>query len=257
MKDKVVVEQSGISAGQMKDFWEKVKNGTIDHQNFGAFLESPYMMIEGEVTLARAKRILGHLRVIGAVKASQLWKGYYKPDLENLPIHYSFHTLKECAAQNRGDHNWRLIYINGLSLRDMKIKRGDDKIRFRKSDWIFREGEIFAAEKPEPGYYLIDLMPRFKNMNWKEQEEALKEIRPGLERCHEAIVANAILTFDLVQGESMAMEWQHVGKFYDSSGHAHIFVGDYWEKEIGITTGIFDTGSNTKGVVVVANWETN
>lgn len=41
---KVVVAKSTITAGQMKDFWRKVGDGTIDFNNFSAFLENPHRL---------------------------------------------------------------------------------------------------------------------------------------------------------------------------------------------------------------------
>lgn len=63
-KRKVVVDRSGITAGQLRDFWRMVEDGTIDGRVFGYMLNNVTPLrkeaLKGDfVTLVRAREIMG------------------------------------------------------------------------------------------------------------------------------------------------------------------------------------------------------
>ncbi|MBN1326213.1 hypothetical protein JW977_04540 [Candidatus Falkowbacteria bacterium] len=236
MKQKVAVANSGnISASQMKEFWRKVEDGTIDGERFQAFLENPKKFSKG-LTIVRAINILGTNKVITAEATAKAW-GMEAP--KSAAIRYSEEILCECANENQsGKSDWRLVYINGLSLREQREKRGTDKTKqpcFYNNDWWLQKPEdSWATKKPEAGYYLINFCGQFASMNWQAQEAEIAKLGSGYERCHETIFAEAILTIYMVNnGERIAENWYHWSALASSGGY-RVVVGFFDSNGLGV-----------------------
>ena len=236
MKKKVVISQSTVSAGQLEDLFRMIKDGTIGGEEMRAFLENPKKFFKGGPTIVRAINILGQGKVVTAEQASKSW-GLETP--KSATIRYGEETLRECAKENQsGQSDWRLVFINGLSLREQREIRGTDKTKqscFCNNDWWLKSCEDgWAKKNPQPGYYLINFRGQFANMNWHAQEKAIVELGPGFERCHEAIFAEAILTIYTVNnGERIAENWWHWGISATSYGH-RVFVGLFDSGGLGV-----------------------
>lgn len=219
-KAKVVVGQSSITAGQMKDFWRKVEDGTIGFENFGDFLENPHKFISLSVTIVRALNILGADKVVTAEQSGKTW-GYEAP--ANTPIRYSEEVLRQCAQSNReAGTDFRLVYLQGLSLRELRQKIGTDKKSqpcvYNNDWWLKSEQDGWANEKPEAGYYLIDFNGRFARTSWDNQEKEIAKLQ-NYDRAHEASVAEAIVTIFKITGERLLEGWYHWGRALTAYGN--------------------------------------
>lgn len=222
MSKHVVVVESGITASQMKDFWRKVEDGTIDGKIFQKFLENPHLFDEENgVTLVRAVSIFGKSKDIIAEQTSRVW-GVETP--KDIPVRYSEKTLRQCAEENKlGIADWRIIYYLGQSLREQREKRSiDQKCQpcFYSNDWWLKsEEDNWATKKMEAGYYLINFVGQCSNMTWDQQETEIAKLGDKYERCHEAIFSEAILTIFMVNnGERIAEKWYHWGVSVASIG---------------------------------------
>lgn len=234
-KVKFVVGQSSISAGQMKDFWRKVEDGTIGSENFGNFLENPHKFTSLSVTIVRALNILGAGKVVTAEQSGKTW-GYEAP--ANAPIRYSEEVLRQCAQSNKeAGTDFRLVYLTGLSLRELLQKIGTDKKSqpcvFHSDWWLRSEQDGWANEKPEAGYYLIDFNGRFAKTSWYNQEKEIAKFE-NYYRAHEAKVAEAIVMIFKVTGERPLEGWYHWGHSLTAEGY-RVCVGVFDADGVDIT----------------------
>lgn len=164
MKTKVVIGGSTVTAGQLKDFFRMIDDGTIGYPEMERFLRvdtPPSIWVSAEQleilfkrikeekigfaemkeflnnpkknvlakypTYVRAINILGREKVVTVQEAYRLWNIPYSiEDRHTLDkIRYSEATLRICAAQNqRRKANWYLIYIIGYSLVEQHQKLG-------------------------------------------------------------------------------------------------------------------------------------
>ncbi len=227
MKKKVVISQSTVSAGQLKDLFRMIDDGTIGNEEMGAFLASPRKFSQGGLTTIRAINILGQGKVITNEQAAKAWS---EGAVKSVAIRYSETTLRICAEQNQsGQADWRLVYCHGFSLREQRDKRRTDQSNqpcFYGNDWWLNSVEDkWATYKPQAGYYLINFCGQFANMNWKTQEAEIAKLGKDYERCHEAVFSEAILTIYMVNnGERIAENWWHWGVSLASNGF-RVFVG--------------------------------
>ena len=65
------------------------------------------------------------------------------------------------------------IYIESLSLLDLREKYGTSKFGFYDNSWWLNEP--FAKEKPEAGEYEIDLSNKLVNLTFSEQKKKIKK----------------------------------------------------------------------------------
>ncbi|MDD5340888.1 MAG: hypothetical protein PHC97_00450 [Patescibacteria group bacterium] len=190
-----------------------IKDGTVGGEELGAFLENPKKFSKG-LTIVRAINILGANKVIIAEQAGKAWEIEVP---KSATIRYSEETLLECANENQsGQSDWRLVFINGLSLREQREKRGVDKTKlpcFNDDDWWLESDEDkWATFMPQTGYYLINFRGQFTNLNCGKQDAKIAKLGADYERCHEAVFAEAILTIYMVNdGERIAESWYHWG----------------------------------------------
>lgn len=200
--EKIVVAQSGITAGQMKDFWSKAAVGIIDGEIFGFFLDNPKKYHPG-TTLARATKILGAEQVISYEQSAKI---FGRTIAEPGHILFSAKALKECAAINTSAANqnkyfkdcWLLIYLFDFSLKEMLESR---QVFFKDlCGSKIVPAEKFPSynvleEKPPAGYYLINLQwfkPKGHIYNgWYGFEEAIKIYcqQNTLVKAHSAAIA--------------------------------------------------------------------
>ena len=227
MAIKVVVGESSVTAGQMKDFWSKVVDGTIGSENFGGFLENPHKFTREQVTIIRAINILGVAKVITAEQSAKAWSGAVP---EVLPtIRYTDEILRGCTESNKAGHtDFRLVYLQGISLRKLRDEIGTDTAEqpcvYNNDWWLQKSENAWATQKFEAGYYLIDFNGRFPRTHWDRQGEEIAKLR-NYERAPEAAVAEAVITnFKVHDGERLLENWYHWGNFL-SSGVYRVYVG--------------------------------
>jgi len=251
MAKKVVISQSTVSAGQLEDFFRMIKDGTIGGEELKAFLANPHKFSQGGLTIVRAINILGQAKVITAEQAAKSWGLEASKD---APIHYSEETLRKCAEESKqGKADWRLVYINGLSLREQREKRGTSQSEqpcFYNNDWWLKPTEdSWATKKMEAGYYLINVLGQFGSMSWNKQEKAISDLGREYERCHEAVFSEAILTIYMVNnGERIAGNWWHWGVSADSDGN-RVNVGYFHARGLRVND---DWGDSSDGSLRVS-----
>lgn len=182
-----------------------------------------FPVITGTATEAEAHaiEILGDRRVITAAQANAAWN---QPPSTNFQIRYSDEVLREAAESNaRGETDFRLAYINAISLREMQLIVGTSTKRqpcfYKGSTWWLEDREDkWAMERPEAGYYLVDFKGRFARISWHSQEKEIARLGDSYERAHEAVVAEAIISIFQIHQERLLENWWHWGRSLDSDG---------------------------------------
>lgn len=222
MKRKVVVSGSTVTAGQLKDLFRMIDDGTVGFEEMRGFLANPKKFSSGGVSLVRAVNILGDHKVLTAEQAA---KARNQKVPESAPIRYSEAVLRECAEQNRtAGTDWRLAYVFGLSLRELRAQAGTDLdhqpcVYKDLTWWLEKKEDGWATEKPESGYYLIDFNGRWGRTDWSNQEAEIKKLGSDYERTHEAVIAEAIFSIFQTTGERLLENWHHWGRNLDSYGY--------------------------------------
>lgn len=223
MKRKIVVSGSTVTAGQLKDLFRMIDDGTVGHEEMGHFLVNPKKFSSGGVSLVRAVNILGNRKVLTAEQAA---KARNQKAPENASIRYSEAVLRECAEQNRtAGTDWRLVYVFGLSLREQRKQVGTGLNGFYNTDWWLEKKEDgWSTEEPHASYYLIDFNGRWGMTNWANQEAEIQKLGLNFERAHEAVVSEAILSIFQNTGERLLENWYHWGRSLTSYGY-RVYVG--------------------------------
>lgn len=173
--------------------------------------------------------ILGKCKVVTLAQAAMVWAITPVPTI--APIHYSSETLRECAHENQSQNtDWRLVCINGFSLREQRERIGTDRNRqpcFYNNDWWLQESENeWATFKPEADYYLVNFKGRFGSTSWEKQEKKIAGLGNQFERAHETVVAEAVFSVFKTTGERLLEKWYHWSQTLDSFGR-RVLVGGF------------------------------
>jgi hypothetical protein len=232
-------EEKGYSVSTENDlYWciyylqSKINTGIFDgrfnSEKFAnllqKFLEHKWNGGGNSMTQWQAIDILGSGKVITA-KQSAKAMGMKTP--QNACIRYNKKTISQCAEENRKGQDWRLIYCFGLSLRALREKFGTDNVKQPCYDkdctwWLKSREDVWATKNPLAGYYLINVLGLLDEMHWEDQEQRIAAIG-NVERCNEAIFAEAILIIFKVSGERVAETWFHWAG--SASPSKHVGVG--------------------------------
>lgn len=133
--------------------------------------------------------------------------------------------IQECADQNKaGTHTWFLSYASALSFREQHTILGTDKSHppnfYPGVDWFLKPSEKEWAEgKPEAGFYLLDMTPRWKKTNWQQQEDNITALGEDYERADEHVFAQAVLAHQKATGQRLFNNVWHWGRILDRSGY--------------------------------------
>ncbi|MCX6746241.1 MAG: hypothetical protein NTX00_04490 [Candidatus Parcubacteria bacterium] len=256
-------------ARQLKEIISQYLAGDLTDDHLQALIEHRNSFKEIEYPeLDFAIKVLGENKVISSNEAANAWK--LSPGskiwsvevLENLvKIRYSKATLRKAAKENKkGLADWRLVYINGLSLREQREKSGTDRSKqpyFRISHtwWLESKHDIFATFKPKAGYYLINFRAQFGNMKWDQQKQEVAKLGIEYGYCHEAIFIEAILTiYNTNNGVRIAEEWSHQGGTLTDNGE-QLIVGWFTETGVGVHSYGVDEKDPDMRVVVARKWD--
>jgi hypothetical protein len=140
----------------------------------------------------------------------------------------SMEQIQQCAAQNKaGKHNWFLNYAADLSLVDQHAILGTSQHpRFYPGvDWFLQsEQKDWAPAKPEAGYYLLDMTPRWNRTNWEQQGRNIAALGPDFERADERVFSQAVLAHQKATGQRLFNDQWHWGRILDSYG-SRVCVG--------------------------------
>lgn len=239
MKTKVVISGSTVTAGQLKDFFRMIDDGTIGFFELQNFLEKPKEFSDNgknKSTPVRAINILGKKRIISTREACGYWKKKMRvyETFSAEEISYSDKTLREAARQNKeGKASWDLIYIIGITLPEQRALLGIDPQSqpcFRPGyDWFLDETEKFWAEKEttKGDYYLIN----FKDfgthgLTYPEQLKKVEELGPGYEVVDPHMLAESLISIRNHTNENIANFWTHRSSVVNSKNE-YVCVGDF------------------------------
>ena len=210
-----------ILRGLVIDSWVKIVD--LDTN----FLDTPRNVLI-------AKQILGNDKVYKSVDATA---ALGVEIIEHGPICYTVEQLEEAAKENKEGHDWRLVWNNRLSIRELSRMFGHDKEKqpcFRRSfDWLLEMvRDEWSNDCPSyGGYYLIDFKPRFLLKNWYDQEGAVAKLGKNFERVNEAVFIEACLSIFKITGERIAEDWYHWGDKITSTGE-RVLAGYFDSKGI-------------------------
>jgi hypothetical protein len=168
------------------------------------------------------------IKIIGHEGVANFW-GITVP--QDIRIRYSEETLREAIAANQNGEQWALAFYSGMSLRQMREKKGTNKSNqpcFYNNDWWLKSSEdSWATKNMEPGYYLLNFNGKFANKKWSDQEGLTTALGSMYERAHENVVSETVISnFGVHNGERLLENWYHWGKETDSGG-GRVCVGDF------------------------------
>lgn len=168
--------------------------------------------------------MFGAEHVITAKQAASVWN----LEIPAKPaIHYAAKDLHQAAMENRAKKaDWHLVYCHGLSLREQQERLGIDKNSkpyfFPDLSDIDANTDRWVTDKPPAGYYLLDFSGKFPNMSWYDQRNAIDKL-DGMERAHEAVVAEAMASILKVHNQQPFKNWHHWGR-YRTSANCYIQI---------------------------------
>lgn len=184
----------------------------------------------------QALDILGPGKVFGYRDVCRAWQTGV-PETEPV-IQYGEDVLLECAEANAsGRANWRLIYINGFSLRTQQEKMGWDREQQPCFDpdntwtwWLDAREDKWATQSVKSGYRLLDFTCRFTDLTWDAQNKEIAKHDSAYERAEELAVAEAVLsTYILNGGERLLTNWYHWGHLQAANGY-RVLVGRFRQR---------------------------
>lgn len=185
------------------------------------------------VTEAGALSVLGKQRFLSADRVARAWNKLIQerrtdhsiPLLQltgRPPVRYTEEMLRTIAE----DPAWCLIYDPGFSLRDNYDILGADPdhqpCHYRDNDWWLAEREdAWAMQKDDPAYYLIRTEGLFPldnaAKNWDWQETQIQEMGEIFHRAPSRIVANACVSFFLLNNQRILEAYSNFGPEMDAS----------------------------------------
>lgn len=190
-----------------------------------------------------AASILGSDKIAGYRAATSAWS-IGLPEIEPI-LQFSREALIECSEENQNGHDWRVVWINGLSLRQQEKKRGRNRKKQPCFDpdytwWLEKQQDVWGNKPIEAGYQLLDFSGRFGNIKWQPQEDEIAKLGDNFERAEEQAVAEACFTFYLASGkkERLLKNFWHWGRLLTASGSR-------------VDVGVFDEG----GFLVGNDWD--
>ena len=225
---------------QWGEVFKQVNLGKLTKVHIRALLKgkNPFAVQEiisnEQATIQQAIQILGAGKVITEKVSVQAWK---LPDLGDIPLRYKKATLIWAQNENSlGNADWRLIWVNGLSLIEQRNIKGtdcDNHSCFDDNDWWLDDERKYwlnkgqrsywAEGKPEEGYYLINLHGLFANTHWNIQNQGITKLERQ-ERTNETVFSEVIQTIFFVTKELIADDWRHSGSFIDGRIHQHVTI---------------------------------
>lgn len=229
---------------QLKEFFSQIEAGKITKNSLQAFLRDDFP-VTGALTEAEqvALGILGTGKVFGYRDVARVWN-VALPEIAPA-IQFDEDVLRECAEDNQNGADWRLVYVNGLSLRQQEQVRGRNRKKQPCFDpdytwWLDSDQDGWATQPVEAGYRLLDFSPRFRNTRWQAQEDVIRKLGDAFERAEEQVVSEACFSIYLIGGkkERLLSDWYHWGKLRSAGGclvlvgafvEFGFVVGGYWD----------------------------
>ncbi len=143
-----------------------------------------------------------------------------------MHIRYDEKTLLWCSQRNRKGEDWRLLWLNGFSLRQQFNRttrwNGQAIIKFAPvcEQWFGPEAAPWATAKFEAGYYLFNFAGHFAGVSLRDQSERINGFGEPVLRATKAMVAEALLlvTHALKDRDAPLVRFLHVGEAQSSDG---------------------------------------
>lgn len=219
---------------QLKEFFAQIGSGKVTGVCLQAFLRGEARQSISSLTKSEqmAAEILGAGKVVGYQNATQVWN-IDPPEIEPV-MTFSLETLEQCAEGNKKGTDWRVVWIDGLSMCQQEKIRGRNREKrpcFNPDyTWFLEKQQDSWANQPvEAGYQLLDFAGRFGNMKWQVQEDEIGKLGSCFERAKEQVVAEAYFTIYMVSGakECLLEDWYHWGRLLTANS-SHVFVGNFY-----------------------------
>lgn len=199
-----------------------------------------------------AVEILGAGKVFGFRDVTRIWNA--DPLVTEPTVPFSEETLKQCAKENEKGADWRLVYVNGFSLRKQEEIRGRNRKNQPSFDpdytwWFGTAQDTWATQSVETGYRFLNFKKNFSNITWQTQESEIAKLGEKFERAEEQAVAEACLAIFMIKKERLLKDWWHWGLLQASDG-GHIDVGFFDRGGFGVCSS-WDGGCGSRlGVVL-------
>lgn len=216
---------------QLKEFFSQIEKGKITKDGLQAFLRDDFA-ISTPTVFTEAERlaleILGESRVLGCKDVCRVWQRDL-PEVEPA-LFYTEEILAQAAERNRSDENWRLVWCNGISLRDQLAIMGDNREKqpcFDKDYKWWRESaqDEWATKPVEAGYRLLDFSCDFTSRNLQEQNDAITSSGEQFARAKEQAVAEACFSNYLMNGKERLLQGRYHWGFLRSAAGYLVCVG--------------------------------
>ena len=227
--EMVVTGRKLATPRELTAFFSKLAH---DEDQFSSVLDSVLNRVGLTAAERLAVEILGEGKVIGYKDAFRVWQRDL-PEVEPTLL-YTEEILQQAAERNRSGENWRLVYCNGLSLRDQLEVRGDNRKKqpcFDKDyKWWRETAQDEWANKPiEAGYRLLDFSCGFTSMNWAKQKESITASGEQFARAEEQAVAEACFSNYLVNGKERLLQGRYHWGFPRTAFGRLVCVGGFDE----------------------------
>lgn len=249
--EAVVTGRKVATPRELRMFFSKLAH---DKNLFSSLLDSALNRVGLTAAERLAVEVLGEGKVLGYKDVCRVWQ---RDQLEVEPtMLYTEEILTQAAERNQNGENWRLVYCNGLSLRDQLAVMGDNRKKqpcFDRDYKWWREGQQdkWATKAIEPGYRFLDFSCGFTSMNWAKQNEAIAASGDQFARAEEQAVAEACFSNYLLNGKERLLQgryhWGHVQSAHDRL----VCVGRFGDGGFRVDDGWDDGVCDRLGVVRV------
>lgn len=179
------------------------------------------------VDLSLAKEIFGSFKVISKQEAEEFWKVKSNPSISET-LRYNFTTLRTHARECR-QNDWRIIYALPISFRQqfqiLSKKSDPETLRIYEHYWWSRREiqSFWVDSKPEEGYYLIDIYPRYHSSSWFFQQERVDALGAKFERADERVYSQLVLAVGNIHGLGYLQKVDHWGSI-STAGECKVSV---------------------------------
>ncbi len=211
------------------------------------------------IDLVTAQSMIFGSSILTPSEASKFWGvKASKPATENL--RYNFRTMRFCSRR-LFFNDWRIVYALPLSFREQyEILRKKNQLYmftlFPHHWWLKDETQNFWVDsKPEEGYYLIDIYPRFQSSNWYHQQERVQWLGPKFDRADERVYTQLILSIANIHGMGYLQKISHWGKM-EMGGDCKLSISEMNDHHcIQVHGSSCELGAGTIGTCITRKWD--
>lgn len=225
----VAYDKAKLNKEQAQQLNEK---GGEFQEALGELIDS--FSIYNQFPIQAATEILGSNKVIEFRDVVRAW-GVPMPANNPTTIPYSYDTLHECADENkRSSADWRLVYVNGFSLRKQEEIRGRNRKNPPCFDpdytwWLEKAQDPWGTQSIESGYQLLNFKKNLPSITWQSRENEIAKLGVMFERAEEQAVTEACLSIYMIKKERLLKDWYHQGRLQAFSDR-HVCVGSFGER---------------------------